>query len=466
MQPTTDTQNTPPAPEAQLRTYLVGGAVRDGLLGLAVKDRDHVVVGATPALMEGLGFFAVGRDFPVFHHPVTHEEYALARTERKSGQGYKGFTVYAETDVTLEQDLGRRDLTINAMAQDANGHVIDPHGGQDDLRAGVLRHVSPQAFVEDPVRVLRLARFAARFPDFTVAPKTLGLVRDMVASGEMQHLVAERVWQELSKGLMEGHPERMFEVLRETGALKELIPELDALWGVPQPAKHHPEVDTGVHIMMVLQQAARAGATLDVRLACLFHDLGKGITPKDMLPSHHGHEGDGVPLVQAACKRLKVPSPIRDLAMMVCKDHTLVHTCQVLRMGSLVDLFEKSDAFRRPERFANFLLACEFDARGRLGLEDRLYPQRDYVTRALEIVRGVDAGAIAKHVMERAAEDAAAQAISPDGRPRKPLSVLIPLRIHAVRVHSLAGFQKAFELAQAEAAEIGEPAKPAAMRPR
>jgi tRNA nucleotidyltransferase (CCA-adding enzyme) len=351
---------------------LVGGAVRDGLLGIPVNDKDFVVVGSSAAEMESLGFRPVGKDFPVFLHPVTQDEYALARTERKSGQGYKGFTIYAESDVTLEQDLGRRDLTINAMAIDAAGNITDPHGGQKDLADKVLRHVKGQAFIEDPVRILRLARFCARYTDFTVAPDTTELVRDMVDNGELDHLVPERVWQELSKGLMEKAPERMLDFLRETGALKAILPEVDALHGVDQVAKHHPEVDTLVHVKMVLQQAVQRDAPLEVRFACLVHDLGKGITPKGILPAHHGHEQSGVALVKAVCERLKVPSECRDLAVLTCAEHTHVHRCEEMKDTSIVKFLGRADAFRRPERFAQFVLACECDARGRLGLEDRL----------------------------------------------------------------------------------------------
>lgn len=396
-----------PTSATSSKTFLVGGAVRDTLLGLHVHDRDHVVVGSSVDEMLAQGFRPVGKDFPVFLHPETHEEHALARTERKSGVGYKGFVVHADSSVTLEEDLGRRDLTINAMAMDADGAVIDPHGGRSDLAQGILRHVSAVAFVEDPVRVLRLARFAARYAGFRVADDTLDLVRQMVDAGELQHLVAERVWQELSKGLMESRPERMIEVLRTTGALKVLLPELDALWGIPQPIKHHPELDTGVHVLMVLQQAVRQNAPLEVRFAALLHDLGKGLTPEDLLPAHHGHEEDGVPLVEAVCERLKVPKPCRDLAVMVCREHLRVHRSEELRHSSIVALCERTDAFRRPDRFEQMLLACECDARGRLGLEDRAYPQRPYLTEAWRLIRAVDAGAVAaqcadpSHIRER-----------------------------------------------------------------
>lgn len=374
--------------------FLVGGAVRDGLLGLPVHDNDFVVVGSTSAAMEAQGFRPVGKDFPVFLHPVTSDEYALARTERKSGHGYKGFTVYAGEDVTLEADLGRRDLTINAMAQSSTGQLIDPHGGKSDLEAGILRHVSAQSFVEDPVRVLRLARFATRYQNFEVSPETMTLANSMVQTGELNHLVAERVWQELAKGLMEDNPARMFEVLRDCGALQVLMPELNNLWGVPQHKNSHPEIDTGEHVMLTLTQAAQQGLPLNVRFACLLHDLGKGVTPSDILPAHHNHEKLGVPLVKAVCDRLKVPSACSDLALMVCREHLIVHRAQDMRPSSIVRMMERTDALRRPERFALLLEACECDAKGRLGLQDVPYPQKEYLLRALDLVREVDAGAV------------------------------------------------------------------------
>ncbi len=355
--------------------FLVGGAVRDALLGLPVKDRDWVVVGADPAAMEKAGFTAVGRDFPVFLHPHTHEEYALARTERKTAPGYHGFAFHASPEVTLEQDLARRDLTINAMAQDAQGKITDPYGGQADLRAGVLRHVSG-AFAEDPVRILRLARFAARFPHFTVAPETQALMRQMVASGEVDALVAERVWQELSRGLMEKQPSRMLAVLRDCGALARLAPEVDRLFGVPQTASHHPEVDTGVHLLMVLDQCAQQAAPLTVRFASLCHDLGKGLTPADILPRHIGHEGRGLPLVKQLSERWRVPTDCRELAELVTREHTHVHQSQGFGPEARLRLLDRCDAWRRPERFEQMLWACECDARGRLGLEHKPYPQR------------------------------------------------------------------------------------------
>ncbi|MFN3888469.1 MAG: multifunctional CCA addition/repair protein [Aquabacterium sp.] len=376
-----------------MRTYLVGGAVRDRLLGRADGDRDWVVVGATPQQMVDLGFRPVGKDFPVFLHPETGEEHALARTERKSGHGYHGFTVYTAPDVTLEDDLVRRDLTVNAMAEDEHGQVIDPHGGQRDLAARVLRHVSP-AFAEDPVRILRLARFAARFHDFTVAEETLALMRQMVDDGEVDHLVAERVWQELARGLMEARPSRMFEVLRACGALVRLLPELDRLWGVPQRADYHPEVDTGVHVMMVLDMAARLGASLPVRYACLGHDLGKGTTPADILPRHLGHEGRSARLLHDVNQRLRVPNDCRELADVVAREHGNVHRSLDFGPEAVLRLLERCDAFRKPARFHELLLACECDARGRLGLEDSPYPQRPRLAAALSTALDVDTAAV------------------------------------------------------------------------
>ena len=380
---------------AHIRVYVVGGAVRDGLLGLPVQDRDYVVVGATPEDMTRLGFQPVGKDFPVFLHPRSHEEYALARTERKTARGYKGFQVYTAPDVSLEEDLIRRDLTVNAMAMDAAGVITDPHGGRADLAAKVLRHVSP-AFAEDPVRILRLARFAARFADFSVAPETMALMRAMVAEGEVDALVPERVWQELSRGLMAATPSRMLGVLRDCGALARLMPELDALFGVPQPARHHPEIDTGAHILLVIDRAAADGLGLAGRWAALLHDLGKGLSPAELLPRHHGHEGRGVAPVKALCERLRVPSDCRDLALLAAREHGIVHRADELRPSTVVELFERTDAFRRPERFAELLRVCAADARGRLGRGDDDYPQAVRLASALVAARGVDAGAIAK----------------------------------------------------------------------
>ena len=387
-----------------MKSYVVGGAVRDALLGLAVKDRDWVVVGATPEDMLARGFRPVGKDFPVFLHPDTQEEYALARTERKTAPGYHGFVFHAAPDVTLEQDLVRRDLTINAIARADDGTLTDPFGGQADIRDRVFRHVS-DAFAEDPVRILRLARFAARFPDFTVAPETLALMRQMVEHGEVDALVAERVWQEVARGLMEAAPSRMIELLRACGALARILPELDALWGVPQPPLHHPEVDTGLHMMLVIDYAAERGFELAVRFAALMHDLGKGATPPQDWPSHHGHEGRGITLIEALCKRLKVPNECRELALMAAREHGNVGRAEILRANTLVTLFERCDAFRKPQRFAQLLQACECDFRGRGGEDDdfrtRPYPQGPHLLAALAAARGVNAGAVAQRYAER-----------------------------------------------------------------
>lgn len=377
-----------------MKVYCVGGAVRDELLGLPVKDRDWVVVGATPEELTALGYRAVGKDFPVFLHPKTHEEYALARTERNTARGYKGFAVYAAPDVTLEQDLTRRDLTINAIARDEQGQLIDPHQGVVDLRAKVLRHVS-DAFIEDPVRVLRIARFAARFSDFIVADETMQLMRKMVGSGEVDHLVPERVWQELATGLMENTPSRMFEVLRACGALEKVLPELDRLWGVPQPSLHHPEIDTGIHVMMVVDYAASRGYSLPIRFAALTHDLGKGTTPTDMLPRHIGHEERSVELLKLLCRRIKVPNDCRELGIMVAKLHGKVHRSMEMRPETLLKIIQDTDAIRQPERFDAFLLACECDSRGRLGMSEKPYPQAELLKRVLSAAVSIDAGEIA-----------------------------------------------------------------------
>jgi tRNA nucleotidyltransferase (CCA-adding enzyme) len=375
-----------------MKAWVVGGAVRDRLLGEAVNDRDWVVTGASPQQMLEAGYLPVGKDFPVFLHPQTHEEYALARTERKTGPGYRGFEVHAAPDVTLEDDLARRDLTINAIAQDADGALIDPHGGQRDLQARVLRHVSP-AFVEDPVRILRLARFAARWPAFTVAPETRTLMRRMVDEGEVDALVAERVWQELSRGLMERAPARMLEVLRDVGALARLLPEVDALFGVPQPPAHHPEIDTGVHTLMVLGRCAATAQPLPVRWACLVHDLGKATTPAEALPRHIGHEQRGEKLIRAVNERLRVPVDCAELALLTAREHTHVHASETLGAAAVLRLLERCDAFRRPERFLQMLAACECDATGRLGFEDRPYPQHARLAAALKTAQDVDARA-------------------------------------------------------------------------
>ena len=377
-------------------TYLVGGAVRDKLLGLPVKERDWVVVGATPAEILARGYKQVGKDFPVFLHPETHEEYALARTERQTAHGYKGFAVHAAPDVTLEQDLERRDLTINAMAETPDGRVIDPFGGRRDLEARRLRHVSP-AFAEDPVRILRVARFAARLArwNFTVADETLALMKRMVDNGEVDALVPERVWQELVRALGEDHPARFFEVLRACGALVRLFPEIERLFGVPQPPRHHPEVDSGVHTLMVLEQAARLSSDPCVRFAALTHDLGKGETPAGEWPHHHGHEQRSVRLVQALCRRLRAPNDYRDLAVLTARYHGHCHRAAELRPSTLLDTLQALDAFRRPQRFEQFLLACEADARGRVGREDAPYPQAAWLRAARQAAAAVNAAALA-----------------------------------------------------------------------
>ena len=386
---------------AAAQIYTVGGAVRDELLGLPVQDRDFVVVGATPADMLAQGFRAVGKDFPVFLHPQTHEEYALARTERKTGPGYTGFAFHAAPDVTLADDLARRDLTINAIARDATGTLTDPFNGVADIAARILRHVGP-AFVEDPVRILRVARFAARFTEFSLAPETLELMRRMVAAGEVDHLVAERVWQEMARGLMEKRPSRLFEILRDCGALARLLPELDRLFGVPQRADFHPEVDTGVHVMMALDEAAAHGYALPVRFAVLLHDLGKGLTPTTDLPRHPGHEGRSVDLVDAVCKRLKPPADCRDLALLVARYHGDIRRGPDLRAATVTRLLEHTDALRRPERFEQLLAACRCDYHGRLGWADKPLPAPDLFLKALAAMRAVDAATIARDCAEAA----------------------------------------------------------------
>ncbi len=373
-----------------MKTYLVGGAVRDALLGLPVHERDYVVVGSCVDEMLAQGFQQVGKDFPVFLHPQTREEYALARTERKSAPGYHGFVMHASPEVTLENDLARRDLTINAIAQAEDGCLVDPYGGQADIEARVLRHVSP-AFVEDPVRILRVARFAARFTGlgFGVADETLDLMRTMVENGEVDALVPERVWQEMLKALSTEHPARFFEVLREVGALKRLLPELDALFGVPQPAVYHPEIDSGVHSLMVLQQAVRLGADVPTRWAALLHDLGKGTTPPEEWPHHYGHEERGARLIEPLAERLRLPHEFRELAVMSARWHGHVHKVMELRPATLLKVLEAVDALRRPQRFEQFLLVCEADARGRLGFEDCAYPQADVMRRAFAAIKAV-----------------------------------------------------------------------------
>jgi tRNA nucleotidyltransferase (CCA-adding enzyme) len=366
-----------------MQAYLVGGAVRDRLLERPVKERDWVVVGASPEELAQQGFVPVGREFPVFLHPETHEEYALARLERKVAPGYRGFTTKFSPDVTLEEDLRRRDLTINAMAETSAGDIVDPYGGRRDLEARLLRHVS-ESFIEDPVRVLRVARFAARYADlgFRVAAETVTLMRSMTDSGELAALVPERVWQETERALGESRPDVFFETLRECGALQVIFPELAALYGVPQPPRWHPEVDTGVHVMLALRNSAASGTATTVRFAVLMHDLGKALTAPDRWPSHRGHEEAGVPVIEALCTRLKVPNGFRDLAVLTARHHAVVHRAAELRPTTVLKLFEATDAFRRPERFEELLAACEADARGRTGLEAQPYPQRDYLLRA------------------------------------------------------------------------------------
>jgi len=398
-----------------MQTYCVGGAVRDELLGLPVKDRDWVVVGATPEAMLAQGFKPVGRDFPVFLHPRTHEEYALARTERKTAPGYAGFVFHAAADVTLEEDLARRDLTINAIARAKDGTLIDPYGGYGDLAAKVLRHVSP-AFAEDPVRILRVARFAARFTEFSVAPETLELMRAMVANGEVDALVAERVWQEIARGLMEARPSRMFETLRACGALQKLLPEVERLWGVPQRADFHPEVDTGVHVMMVIDMAARLGLSLPARFAALTHDLGKGETPVDILPRHIGHELKSTTLLEPLCVRLRVPVDCRDVARLVARFHGDMHKVDQLRPDTKLKILERCDALRRPARFEEVLGACEADYRGRLGWDEKVYAAGAVWRATLAAVQSVDAGAIAQSCAD---------------------PTQIPARIHEARVKAI-----------------------------
>jgi len=399
-----------------MQVFEVGGAVRDALLGLPVHDRDWVVVGASPQALVDAGYLPVGRDFPVFLHPQTREEYALARTERKTAPGYHGFSVHAAPEVTLEQDLARRDLTVNAIARGEDGRLVDPFGGQRDLQARVLRHVT-EAFREDPVRILRLARFAARFPDFSVAPETQTLMRAMVEGGEVDALVPERVWQELARGLVAVKPSRMLEVLRDCGALSRLLPEVDRLWGVPQRAEHHPEVDTGAHLLLVLDMAARLDAPLAVRFACLVHDLGKGTTPPEEWPRHIAHEARSVRLLQALAQRLRVPVDCRELAEVVAREHGNIHRSGEFGAAPLVRLLERCDAFRKPARFEEVLLACECDARGRGGLAESAYPQRPRLLAALRAAQAVDTAAVSAEALAQGAKGPA-----------------IGERIHAARV--------------------------------
>lgn len=385
--------------DSSMQIYCVGGAVRDKLLNLPVQDRDWVVVGATPEQMTAQGYTPVGKDFPVFLHPDTHEEYALARTERKTALGYKGFAVYAAPDVTLEQDLSRRDFTINAIAQAEDGSLTDPYHGMADLKAGILRHVS-SAFNEDPVRILRAARFVARF-GFAIAPETMLLMQSMVANGEVDALVPERVWQELARGLMEKNPSRFITTLRDCGALIKILPEVDALFGVPQPPQHHPEIDCGIHTMMVLDDTARQNYTLEVRFAALMHDLGKGNTPQDILPRHIGHEKRSVDLLLGLCERLRIPGDCRDLGLLVAQYHGDVHRAMQLRPDTIVRLFNSCDVWRKPERFLRILEACTSDARGRTGHEQDEYPQAAYLLGMLKAAQAVNAGEIAQQCEDK-----------------------------------------------------------------
>lgn len=382
-----------------MKIYTVGGAVRDELLGLPVHDQDYVVVGATPEEMVSLGYLAVGKDFPVFLHPQTHAEYALARTERKTARGYKGFQIYAAPEVTLEQDLARRDLTINALAKDEAGAIIDCYGGRRDLEAKILRHVSP-AFAEDPVRILRVARFAARFQDFSVAAETLALMQHMVNDGEVDALVPERVWQEIARGLMEAKPSRMFEVLRASGALARIMPEIDALFGVPQHPKSHPEIDTGVHVMAVIDQAATRGFDLAVRYAALTHDLGKGATPREQWPHHPEHEARSAELAHKLSGRIKAPNECKELAVLVARWHGAAHNAGNAKPMTLVELLQHLDAFRQPQRFEQFLQACEADYQGRPGYEQKPMAAAQRLREAYRIAAQVDAGAIARQHIE------------------------------------------------------------------
>ena len=376
-----------------METYLVGGSVRDELLGLCVKDHDYVVVGTTPDEMVKLGYRPVGKDFPVFLHPQTHEQYALARTERKVSLGYKGFDVYTSPKITLQEDLARRDLTINALAKDEDGNIIDPFNGIADLEAGILRHISP-AFSEDPVRILRTSRFAARF-GFQIAPETLTLMKDMVHNGEVDALVPERVWQEIARGLMENHPSRMFYMLRECGALARIMPEVNVLFGVPQPPKNHPEIDTGVHVMMAIDYAASKNYSLPIRFSTLTHDLGKGTTPPEEWPRHIGHEERSVQLTQDLCERVKIPKDERDLALLVAKLHGDVHRAEELKPSTIAKMLQTVDAYRKPARFKEFLLACSCDFHGRPGYAQKSYPQIERLNNALNAANCVNAGEIA-----------------------------------------------------------------------
>ncbi|SES66564.1 metal dependent phosphohydrolase [Nitrosomonas marina] len=387
-----------------MKVYLVGGSVRDELLGLPVKDHDYVVVGSTPEEMEQLGYRPVGKDFPVFLHPETNEQYALARTERKISRGYKGFEIFTTPAVTLQQDLVRRDLTINAIAKDEAGNIIDPFNGVADLEAGILRHISP-AFSEDPVRILRTARFAARF-SFRIAPETLTLMNDMVHNGEVEALVPERVWQEISRGLMENNPSRMFYMLRECGALTRILPEIDVLFGVPQPPEAHPEIDTGLHTMLTIDYAASQHHSLPVRFAALLHDVGKGITPPEQWPRHIGHEQRSIQLIADLCERIRIPKDSRDLAILVAKFHGTVHRAEELRPSTIADLLQATDAYRKPNRFAEFIQACACDFHGRPGYAQKLYPPAARLHNALSAASNVNAGEIAGLLREKITDSA------------------------------------------------------------
>lgn len=391
-----------------MKIYLVGGAVRDKLLGLPVYDRDWVVVGATPDDMLSQGYQQVGKDFPVFLHPKTHEEYALARTERKSGQGYTGFTCYAAPDVTLEEDLLRRDLTINAIAEDNEGHLFDPYHGQTDLQNRILRHVSP-AFREDPLRVLRLARFAAKYAhlEFTIAPETQAMMSEMAANGELNTLTAERVWKETEKALTTDSPHIYFKVLRDCGALAVLFPEVDALFGVPAPEKWHPEIDTGIHTLLTIQEAAKLTPDIAVRFAALCHDVGKGVTPKEEWPHHYRHNATGVPIARALCERLKVPTEIRDFTLIAVQHHDLIHTVEQLKPATIINLLNTIDVWRKPERLEQLILVGEADSKGRTGWENKPYPQANYLRRAYQIAAKVTAkDVIAEGISGAAIKDA------------------------------------------------------------